>query len=402
MHNLYWTFLLLTVPLVTVDSVTVIKNNESIIAEAIIQNLGLSTSRPVLDPNTVTNVTLEFMLIRIIELNDVNQELKIASWTNMKWQDERITWNASEYGVNCVYIPVNEIWIPDLTLENNVDEEYNQFQPNTPVEVCSDGRVNYSTYTIFRSSCHISIALFPFDNQTCTLRFSSWIYDIFHLDINPHILTSDQGYLFEDYGVWRLLSIEKRRKVNEYKENIHPFVYAVFTIYIRRRYRFYFLFILIPYSFCSVLICLMFFIPFESGEKLSYGITAVLGLIVFQEIIAMSLPPVGNESSVIGKFFTSVIGIGIMSLIVEIIVYNIYMQGNAYKACVYIMNCCRTKKEVPLKETRSKRHSEHTQEHQEYTEVAAKTNYCEIFEFCSGILCLVSLIILMLWLLVVI
>ncbi|XP_033112628.1 neuronal acetylcholine receptor subunit alpha-9-like [Anneissia japonica] len=290
------------------------------------------------------------------------------------------------------------------TYLDSVDEQYNQFLPNAPMEVCSDGAANFSTYSIFRSSCHISIVLFPFDNQTCTLRFCSWIYDAFHLDINPHILSRDQDKLFEDHGVWSLLRIETWREVMEYDSNIHPFVYAVISISLTRRYRFYLLFILIPYFLCSFNIFLMFFIPVESGEKLSYGITAVLGLIVFQQILAFSLPPVGNESSIVGKSVTAVIGMGIISVFVEILVYNIYLEGNVYKACVYILKWYRTKTEDTPTETRKNYKSGKTQEtkeeHEHYLEFADRNScklktYCAVFEFCFGILGLVSLFILM-------
>ncbi|XP_033112722.1 neuronal acetylcholine receptor subunit alpha-10-like isoform X2 [Anneissia japonica] len=394
MLRLYSTFLILTGSFISVNNVSVIKNNETLITEMLLKALGpWPTNRPVLDPTTVVNVNLSFVLTQIIEL---------------QWEDEHISWDASKYGVNCVTLPVESIWKPDLTLYNNIDEEYNQFPPNAPVVVCSNGSAVYSTYAIFRSSCHIHIQLFPYDNQTCTLRFASWIYDVYELDVRPELRTADQNDQFDDHGVWYLLGVDGKREVVQYKTTFNPYVHTVFYIHLSRRHEFQLLFILIPYFFCSFLICLMFFVPFESGEKISYGITAVLGMIVFQEIIAFSLPPVGNESSFVGKYFTSVFCIGIISVFVEITVYNIYMQGNVYTACMFVLNWYRTQTRVasngPINIYEMGETEEPQIEQGNTTTASSATEHiiklrrnCAIFDFCFGVLCLTLLLILMMW-----
>jgi len=48
----------------------------------------------------------------------------------------------------------------------------------------SDGTVLWIPPALFRSSCSIDITQFPFDVQTCDLKFGSWTYDGFNLDID--------------------------------------------------------------------------------------------------------------------------------------------------------------------------------------------------------------------------
>jgi len=48
----------------------------------------------------------------------------------------------------------------------------------------SDGTVLWIPPALFRSSCSIDITQFPFDIQTCQLKFGSWTYDGFKLDID--------------------------------------------------------------------------------------------------------------------------------------------------------------------------------------------------------------------------
>ncbi|XP_033112698.1 neuronal acetylcholine receptor subunit alpha-9-II-like isoform X2 [Anneissia japonica] len=336
------TILLLAVLFISVNGVFVSHNNESLVTEIILQKLREPTSRPVLDADSIVNVTVSFVLTHIIELHDILQELRVAGWLKMKWHNELIRWDPIEYDVDCVSIPVDKIWKPDITLYNNRDEEFRYFLPDAPVHVCSDGSATYSAYSIFQSSCNIHIKLYPYDNQTCNLIFGSWNHDVFELDINPQRRELDQKNLFNDNGVWELENITASREIEKYNTESNPYVYAIFSVHLKRRHEFQWRFILIPYYMCSFLICFVFFIPVESGEKLSFGITSVLALVIFQQIIAFSLPPVGNEASVFGTYFNAVIGVGMVSMFLEIMICNIYKQGSVYKVCLkptkYILN----------------------------------------------------------------
>ena len=46
-----------------------------------------------------------------------------------------------------------------------------------------DGSVLWIPPAIFMSTCQIDITNFPFDIQACDLKFGSWTYDGFKLDI---------------------------------------------------------------------------------------------------------------------------------------------------------------------------------------------------------------------------
>ena len=47
----------------------------------------------------------------------------------------------------------------------------------TKATLYSDGRVEWKPPAIYHSSCEMDVEYFPFDEQTCVMKFGSWTYD---------------------------------------------------------------------------------------------------------------------------------------------------------------------------------------------------------------------------------
>lgn len=80
-----------------------------------------------------------------------------------------------------------------------------------------------------------------------------------------------------------------------------PYPDITYTLLLKRRSSFYIFNLLLPCFLISFLAPLGFYLPADSGEKVSLGVTVLLALTVFQMMVAESMPP-SESVPLIGEF----------------------------------------------------------------------------------------------------
>ena len=78
------------------------------------------------------------------------------------------------------------------------------------------------------------------------------------------------------------------------------YAHVVFTLSLRRRYKFYLMNIVLPCLMLSALILVGFLLPPDAGEKISLGISVLLAFTVFLLMIADSIPRTSLAIPLIG------------------------------------------------------------------------------------------------------
>nr|XP_054388480.1 neuronal acetylcholine receptor subunit alpha-7 isoform X1 [Pongo abelii] len=239
------------------------------------------------------------------------------SRTLNSWTDHYLQWNVSEYpGVKTVRFPDGQIWKPDILLYNSADERFDATF-HTNVLVNSSGHCQYLPPGIFKSSCYIDVRWFPFDVQHCKLKFGSWSYGGWSLDLQMQE-ADISGYI--PNGEWDLVGIPGKRSEKFYECCKEPYPDVTFTVTMRRRTLYYGLNLLIPCVLISALALLVFLLPADSGEKISLGITVLLSLTVFMLLVAEIMPATSDSVPLIAQYFASTMIIVGLSVVVTVIV----------------------------------------------------------------------------------
>lgn len=127
---------------------------------------------------------------------------------------------------------------------------------------------------------------------TCfTNIFSScFCMDSTQVDIS---LGMDSGDLsdFVENVEWECHGMPAVRNVMMYGCCSDPYTEITYTLLLKRRSSFYIFNLLLPCFLISFLAPLGFYLPADSGEKVSLGVTVLLALTVFQLLVAESMPP---------------------------------------------------------------------------------------------------------------
>uniref|UniRef100_A0A3B1IZP4 Neuronal acetylcholine receptor subunit alpha-10 n=1 Tax=Astyanax mexicanus TaxID=7994 RepID=A0A3B1IZP4_ASTMX len=282
--------------------------------------------RPVEDTDNIINVTLQITLSQIIDMDERNQILTTYLWIRQVWLDAYLTWNKADYdGLDTIRIPSSYVWRPDIVLYNNADDQFSSSM-ETNVVIHHDGQIMWDQPAISKSSCKVDVSFFPFDSQKCRLTFGSWTHNGNQMDILNGMDSADLADFVENVE-WEVLGMPAKKNVILYGCCSEPYPDITYTLQLKRRASFYIFNLLIPCMMISFLAPLGFYLPADSGEKVSLGVTVLLALTVFQLLVAESMPPSENVP-LIGKYYIATMTMITASTALTIFIMNIHHCGS--------------------------------------------------------------------------
>ncbi|XP_053970742.1 acetylcholine receptor subunit alpha-like isoform X2 [Hylaeus anthracinus] len=291
--------------------------------------------RPVVNVTDALTVKIKLKLSQLIDVNLKNQIMTTNLWVEQSWYDYKLKWDPKEYGgVEMLHVPSDHIWRPDIVLYNNADGNF-EVTLATKATLNYTGRVEWKPPAIYKSSCEIDVEYFPFDEQTCVMKFGSWTYDGFQVDLR-HI-DEIQGSNVVDIGVdlsefytsveWDILEVPAVRNEKFYTCCDEPYLDITFNITMRRKTLFYTVNLIIPCMGISFLTVLVFYLPSDSGEKVSLSISILLSLTVFFLLLAEIIPPTSLVVPLLGKFVLFTMILDTFSICVTVVVLNVHFRS---------------------------------------------------------------------------
>ncbi|XP_015671380.1 acetylcholine receptor subunit alpha [Protobothrops mucrosquamatus] len=282
--------------------------------------------RPVSNHSHAVEVIVGLQLIQLINVDEVNQIVSTNVRLKQQWTDVNLKWNPADYGgVKQIRIPSKDIWRPDLVLYNNADGIFaiDQF---TKVLVNYTGHITWTPPAIFKSYCEIIVTHFPFDEQNCSMKLGTWSYDASVVAIYPESARPDLDNYMES-GEWTMK--DYRGWKHSVKYGCCPETYLDITYhFVLVRLPLYFIVnVIIPCLLFSFLTGLVFYLPTDSGEKMTLSISVLLSLTVFLLVIVELIPSTSSAVPLIGKYMLFTMVFVITSIIITVIVINTHHRS---------------------------------------------------------------------------
>jgi nicotinic acetylcholine receptor, invertebrate len=218
-------------------------------------------------------------------------------------QINRLEWKPEEYdNIKQITLNANRIWLPDIVLENGVGQneyltQYKLFNP----WVEYTGKVVWVPEVQIFTKCIIKVKDFPFDKQCCEISLYSWAHTAEQMTIlqfgNKNV--TNLTHLAHNTE-WNIYNTCAKNETITIGEGTLWWI-TTYVIKIKRESIYYFYTLLMPCAVLSLCSLLMFWLPPDSEEKITLGVTILLAFFVNSLIVSNYTPEASSELPVIGK-----------------------------------------------------------------------------------------------------
>ncbi|XP_069377657.1 neuronal acetylcholine receptor subunit alpha-2-like [Paralichthys olivaceus] len=285
-------------------------------------------TRPARNISDVVIVKFGLSIAQLIDVDEKNQMMTTNVWLKQEWTDYKLQWSPSDFdNVTSIRVPSELIWVPDIVLYNNADGDF-AVTHMTKAQLFHTGRVLWVPPAIYKSSCSIDVTFFPFDQQSCKMKFGSWTYDRAKIDLEPFENTVDLKDYWES-GEWAIVNAVGTYNTKKYDccHEIYPDITYYFVI--RRLPLFYTINLIIPCLLISCLTVLVFYLPSDCGEKITLCISVLLSLTVFLLLITEIIPSTSLVIPLIGEYLLFTMIFVTLSIVITVFVLNVHHRSSA-------------------------------------------------------------------------
>ncbi|KAM4617779.1 acetylcholine receptor subunit alpha [Discoglossus pictus] len=283
--------------------------------------------RPVQNFKDKVEVTVGLQLIQLINVDEVNQIVTTNVRLKQQWVDINLRWDPAAYGgIKKIRIPSSHVWHPDLVLYNNADGDF-AIVKDTKVLLDYTGKIIWTPPAIFKSYCEIIVTHFPFDQQNCSMKLGTWTYDGTLVVINPESDRPDLSNFMES-GEWLMKDYRCWKHWVYYACCLDtPYLDITYHFLLQRLPLYFIVNVIIPCLLFSFLTGLVFYLPTDSGEKMTLSISILLSLTVFLLVIVELIPSTSSAVPLIGKYMLFTMVFVIASIIITVIVINTHHRS---------------------------------------------------------------------------
>uniref|UniRef100_T1J5M5 Neurotransmitter-gated ion-channel ligand-binding domain-containing protein n=1 Tax=Strigamia maritima TaxID=126957 RepID=T1J5M5_STRMM len=243
-----------------------------------------ATRRPVEYRNQTLVTHLGLHILHLTEVNPQAGYILIYGWLQLSWNDNSFKWNKDNFGgITNLRIPSNLIWIPDITVYNHASAESAANFGQTLALLNNNGTILWVPPVTIKFKCSFhELQSFPFDEHLCYVKFGSWTFDGFTMDLQ--LTTNDSNDVLQDYKTdhheWKLAAVGAIRSEKIYSCCPEPYPDITYHLQLKRESPFYMVTLLLPSIYIMIFILIGFWLPPMAGEKLTLSVFNMISLVI--------------------------------------------------------------------------------------------------------------------------
>ncbi|CAC5419571.1 unnamed protein product [Mytilus coruscus] len=272
-------------------------------------------------------INFKFYNLGINHYDEVEGILSLTSITQLTWLDSSLRWKPSDYNnISQMTVSTGTIWFPHIVLLSDA----NKLEPfgSTSlfkVRIYHNGYIEWFPAHVINSKCAANIRKFPFDEQQCSLKYFVW-EPSWQIYLQP--VSKPYSDIHETKSPdWIVQSWEMKA---DKQGNISLAV----ILKIKREPLYYNILVFTPIAVLSLLNPLVFLLPHNSGERISYGMTVLLSFVIFLTLASDKIPATSNPISFLIVFIVLVFIASAVILLFNIINCYFYKDDKEIKGCL--------------------------------------------------------------------
>ena len=172
--------------------------------------------RPAENITSALTIQMGLALQNIEKFDQMEESITLNAWIRQTWIDYRLSWNSSQSNLTFISVSKNQVWVPDTELLNaaGLPEIYTL---KGGLMLYSDGTVFYSNPVVLKMPCSLQLETFPFDTQTCSMKFGSWVYSSEYLNLIPYDNVEQQIDVLDSFShtEWEIDGLTVELQYNE-------------------------------------------------------------------------------------------------------------------------------------------------------------------------------------------
>ncbi|XP_063721624.1 acetylcholine receptor subunit beta-type acr-3-like [Symsagittifera roscoffensis] len=303
--------------------------------EAELTNIVTATSktwrdyRPVNRNSDILKVNFSLSISQLVNLDTRNQVVVSSVWPTHEWVNPLIGWDPNKYdGITHLYMLSDNLWLPNLVLLNNVDGKFD-VSYYSRVKVSHKGECLWAPPSIYKSSCDINIALFPFDEQICPLIFTTLEFDVSQMVIESKYMEADYtGSQYWENSEWSIKSAHTNTisvDCAQCKTGNH----SAFVVYLHlvRKPLYYTVYLIIPLIITSLLTVCTFYLPSACCERITLAMTILLSTAMLLLMVSKLIPKSAYHVPLLNRYLVFIFSIVVASLMCNAFILHVHFQA---------------------------------------------------------------------------